>query len=393
MGLMSEYINCGMSAKDFEEELLKLIQAYNSYRKTHLLVMASAINKQIPDVALSQEDFYMVADLLDNVGDIQKVDIYLETPGGSGEAAEEIVEFLRTKFDYVSFVVSGEAKSAGTIMVLSGDEILMTNTGSLGPIDAQVRIGRSTISASDYMDWVVDKQQQAQSQGRLNPFDATMVAQISPGELTGVNHALRFAEDLVGKWLKKYKFKHWSQTGTRHIPVTEKMKEDRAREIAGALTKHSTWRSHGRSIKVRDLEEIGLRITQVENDQKLKDIVCRIQVVCRLLFGSTNYYKIFATQNEKIFKSAVPMQEAMRIPKNRHRPDAVQIDHVCPQCGKKSKFYAKLVDKPSIDKDFQQKGHIPFPKDNKVKCECGFETDMGGIKNDIESKTGMKVLD
>ena len=33
----------------------------------------------------------------------------------------------------------------------------MTETGSLGPIDAQMRIGRSVISAYDYMEWVEEK--------------------------------------------------------------------------------------------------------------------------------------------------------------------------------------------------------------------------------------------
>src|SRR3989338_9120404 len=110
-------------------------------------------------------------------------------------------------------------------MILSGDEILMTKTGSVGPIDAQVRIGRTTISAYDYMEWVEEKLKEAEKKDRLNPFDATMVAQISPGELKGVNHALRFAEDLVGKWLKKYKFKHWNITETRKRKVTERMKK------------------------------------------------------------------------------------------------------------------------------------------------------------------------
>jgi len=120
-------------------------------------------------------------------------------------------------------------------MVLSGDDILMTKTGSLGPIDAQVRIGRTTISAYDYMEWVKGKAKEANKKERLNPFDATMVAQISPGELKGVNHALKFAEDLVGKWLKQYKFKHWTKTETREKTVTEKMKDKRAKEIAQNL--------------------------------------------------------------------------------------------------------------------------------------------------------------
>jgi len=39
--------------------------------------------------------------------------------------AEDIVHILREKFKSVSFIVPGQAKSAGTIMVMSGDEILM----------------------------------------------------------------------------------------------------------------------------------------------------------------------------------------------------------------------------------------------------------------------------
>lgn len=394
MGLMSEYISRKLSAHDLEVELLSLIKRYNEYRKTYLLVMAGAIGKQIPDVALNQEDFYTVADMLSKAkGTTKKVDVYLETPGGSGEAAEEIVEFLRRNFDYLSFVISGEAKSAGTIMVMSSDDILMTETGSLGPIDAQVRIGRSTVSAYDYMEWVEEKHKEANAKGRLNPFDATMVAQINPGELRGVNHALKFAEDLVGKWLKQYKFKHWTQTETRKIPVTDELRAQKAKEIAQKMTNHGAWRSHGRSIKIKDLEAIGLKITKVGEDTDLNDIVCRIQVVCRLLFTITSVYKIFATADEKIVKSAVQMQELPRIPKAVPSADVAEVNHKCSQCGKEHKLYAKFTMNPKIDRDFQAKGVVPFPKTNKLTCSCGFEIDLGGIRNEIELKTGLKVLD
>jgi len=42
-------------------------------------------------------------------------------------------------------------------MVLGGDEIYMTDTDSLGPIDAQLQIGRTRISAYDYMEWINQK--------------------------------------------------------------------------------------------------------------------------------------------------------------------------------------------------------------------------------------------
>lgn len=392
MSLMNEYINKKLSVPELESELLRLISEYNKLRGTYLFVYASAIGKSIPSVALEQADFYVIHDLLANKKEIQKVDMYIETPGGSGQTAEDIVRCLHNNFETVSFVVSGEAKSAGTIIVLSGDEILMTETGSLGPIDAQMRVGRSIISAYDYVEWVEKKRKEAEDKGQLNPFDATMVAQITPGELGSVFHALKFAEDLVVKWLPEHKFRKWEVTKTRKIPVTKEMKEERAKDIAKKLTKHSDWQLHGRSIKIEDLEEIGLEITKVDDDPKLAEIVYRIQTVCRLLFDSSHIFKIFATQDSKIFRQAAPpVGTPMGIP-IAQLPDAVNIEPKCPKCGEIYKIYAKFTPDPQIDKDLKKKGFIPFPKDAKITCKCGFELDLLGIKNEIEIKTGKKLI-
>jgi len=269
MGLMSEYIGRRMPHQEMEKELTRLIEAYNKIRGTYLFVYSAAINKAIPAINMDQSDYYIIRDILNGKSGTKKIDIYLETPGGSGEAAEEIVRYLRKTFDEVSFVISGEAKSAGTILALSGDEILMTETGSLGPIDAQIRIGRSVMSAYDYMEWVEGKRKEAEENKFLNPFDATMVAQITPGELGMVFHSLEFAKDLVVEWLMNYKFKKWDVTEKRKMPVTREMKETRAREIAGELTNHSKWRSHGRSIKIDNLEGIGLKVIRVDENPKL----------------------------------------------------------------------------------------------------------------------------
>jgi hypothetical protein len=390
MGFMSEYISRRLSAADLESELLQLISNYNKLRNTFAIVYVAAIGKPIPDVSLSQDDYYLIHDLVRDT-ESRKLDFYIETPGGNGEAAEEIVRCLRNKFDEVSFIVSGEAKSAGTIMVLSGDEILMTETGSLGPIDAQVKIGRSLVSAYDYMEWTKGKREEAEKIGKLNPFDAIMVAQISPGELEGVYYALKYAEDLVVDWLVRYKFKNWRVTETRKLPVTEEMKIKRANEIATELLNHAKWRLHGRSIKATGLQEIGLKITKVDEDDKLRDIVYRIQTVCRLLFSSTNTYKIFATEKEKIFKGAVAASAVTKIP-IKAIAEAAEFETKCPRCGKVHKLYAKLVDNPKIDTDFQKKGDIAYPKDNKLQCDCGFEIDLSGIRNEIEARVGKKLV-
>ena len=392
MSLLNEYISKRMSGRDLESELLRLIAAYNTLRGTYLFVYAAAISKPIPMAPLEQADFYVFHDLLSKKKNFKKVDIYLETPGGSGETAEEIVEFLRNNFDTISFVVSGEAKSAGTIIALSGDENLMTETGILGPIDAQVKIGRSVVSAYDYVEWVDQKRKEAEEKGALNPFDATMIAQITPGELSGVFHALEYAKDLVIEWLTKYKFKKWDLTETRKLPVTEELKRKRAEEIAKELTDHSKWRLHGRSIKRYDLEQIGLKISKVEDDPNLSELVYRIQLICRLLFDTTTTFKIFATEDTKIFRQAAPANIPLKIPVAPAQADVVKIEQKCSQCGKLHKIYAKFTPNPKIDKDFKNKGFKTFPKDGRIKCECGFEFDLSGLQNQIESDMGREII-
>lgn len=391
MGLINEYIDRKLSSVELEAELIRLVAEYNKHRNSYLLIYSAAVDTPIPSVQLEQNDFYLIHDLLSGVKDHKKLDVYITTPGGSGETAEEIVRFLHKKFTEVSFVVAGEAKSAGTIMVLSGDEILMAETGSLGPIDAQVKIGRSVMSAHDYMEWVKKAQKNAQRQGRLNPFDATMVAQITPGELGGVYHALKFAEDLVVKWLIKYKFKNWNLTETRKKPVTEAIKKKQANKIARELTNHAKWRSHGRSIKIDDLEQIGLRITKIEDDPQLADIVYRIKTICTLLFETTSAFKIFVTQDGKVLRQAMPVATSKRIPIPQ-TPDAVQIEQKCPKCGTLYKLFAKLIAEPKIDEDMKAQGFSPFPKENKIVCSCGYDIDLAGIRNKIEIQSGRKLI-
>jgi hypothetical protein len=393
MSLMSEYIERKLSVLQLHDELRNLIKKYNKIRKTYLFVYAGSSSTNgtyIQDSTITMDDYHIIHDLLKDCP-LKKLDFYIETQGGRGDAAEEIVRCLRNKFDHVSFVISGEAKSAGTIIILSGDDILMTKTGSLGPIDAQVTIGRSRVSAYDYLEWVKEKQSEAAQNGRLNPFDATMIAQISPGELNGVINSLKFAEDLAIDWLPKYKFKNWNTTETNKTPVTLKMKEKRAREIAEALNNHAKWRSHGRSIKINDLEEMGLKVTKIDDDPALSDIVYRIQTVIKMILSCSSTYKIYSTENQKITKQATPLKNTPEL-----IPGQVAIAKAnvkCPKCNTESTLYLKFVDDPKIDSSEHKKGAIPFPKDNILHCKkCKATINLSGIRNDLEQQIGKKSI-
>jgi len=305
MGAINDYINKRLQPAELELELKELVKQYNELTGNYLFIYCSAISKEQNDISLQQEDYFIVHDLLHDIQGVSNLDFYIETPGGSGETAEEIVRFLHKKFTgQVNFVIAGEAKSAGTLMALGGNKILMTETGSLGPIDAQVFIGRTVVSAHDYMEWVDDKQKEAAKNNNINPFDATIVAQINPGEIGGVYNALKFAIDLVEKWLFQYKFANWIVTETTQQPVTQEMKEHKANLIATQLTNHTEWRSHGRSLKIDDLENLGLKIDKIEENSELAKIVYSIKAVLMLIFLNTSAFKIFANETSIIKKFA-----------------------------------------------------------------------------------------
>ncbi len=398
--ILSEYINKGWGIIELQNELQRLIKEYNKITKRNLFVYASDINKgRIKNVTVSlvQDDFYNIQDIL-RQGTFKKIDVYIETPGGSGEAAEEIAKFLRKKFSEVNFVIAGESKSAGTILVLSGDNIYMTETGSLGPIDAQVRIGRSVVSAHDYVEWVEERRAEAQKTGKLNPFDALMVAQISPGELKGIQNSLDFAKDLVREWLEKYKFKNWKITKTRKQKVTPKMRKDRAYEVANMLCDHTFWRTHGRSLKIDDLKEV-LVIEDLDKTPPLAEVVYRIKTIIRLIFDSSTIYKLYYLKDFKLAKTfSVSGNPSMNLPhpikqqKGVIPVQSLEVGISCPKCKTKDKVVG-YVGISSTEIKTLKLPISPNVKDNDIfVCgSCNFAIDLKPIKNQIENQTKKPV--
>lgn len=67
------------------------------------------------------------------------LDVVLQTPGGDIDAAFNITKLLRYASKSVNIIVPLFAKSAGTLMCLGGDCILLTTLSELGPLDTQIK--------------------------------------------------------------------------------------------------------------------------------------------------------------------------------------------------------------------------------------------------------------
>ena len=63
--------------------------------------------------------------------------VFVATYGGLPESAYRMARELRRLYEKVTYLVFGECKSAGTLMVLGGNEIVVDDEGELGPLDMQ----------------------------------------------------------------------------------------------------------------------------------------------------------------------------------------------------------------------------------------------------------------
>ncbi len=75
---------------------------------------------------------------LDAIADADTLALFLYTRGGSTLAAWSVVNLLRQFCRRLEVVVPAKAHSAGTLMCLGADSIMMTKQATLGPIDPSV---------------------------------------------------------------------------------------------------------------------------------------------------------------------------------------------------------------------------------------------------------------
>jgi len=93
-----------------------------------------------PSAEISREDTIYFNDLLHNLPLHSNLDFLLHTPGGDIDAAEKLMVAIRGRVGggRLRVIVPDFAKSAGTLIAIGADEILMGDTSELGPIDPQV---------------------------------------------------------------------------------------------------------------------------------------------------------------------------------------------------------------------------------------------------------------
>jgi ClpP class serine protease len=125
--------------KDGQQHKIARIESIKKIEKlTHRPLIIYAANTRrggfnVPNT-IDDSDITGFSDLIEGIN-AKEIDILLHSPGGSAEATERIVNLIRSNFSEVRFFVPNSAYSAATMLALCGDEILMDERSTLGPIE------------------------------------------------------------------------------------------------------------------------------------------------------------------------------------------------------------------------------------------------------------------
>jgi hypothetical protein len=90
------------------------------------------------ETQIAQDVIDLFVTQLDKIGTVRRLILYLYTRGGDTAAAWSIVNLLRMYCNELWVLIPHKAHSAGTIISLGADKIIMTKQATLGPIDPSV---------------------------------------------------------------------------------------------------------------------------------------------------------------------------------------------------------------------------------------------------------------
>ena len=275
---MAENADVTVSNSYIDSELVERLKRVEAAVEADVITCIHPITQPFDDIIRQQVD-----DLPDKRNNLL---VILETSGGSIETTEHIVTVFRHHYKgEVSFAIPNQAMSAGTILVMSGDNIYMDYYSVLGPIDPQIRNSNG--------DWVpglgyLEKYKELIEISRKGVLTggelAFLLDKFDPAHLHWLEQSREHGVDLLKTWLVQYKFKNWATTKGRGIKVTEKMKTDRAAAIARKLNDTKKWRSHGRGLSIEVVRrELDLVVEDFGTDPALEDFNNKLSAYYRLL--------------------------------------------------------------------------------------------------------------
>lgn len=218
-------------------------------------------DRQGLETIISPDCIDLFVDLLDKIGPTNKISLLLHTNGGHTLSAWRIVNLIRTFCDELEVLIPMKALSAGTLISIGADKLIMTKQAALGPIDPSVnnplnpqtnmgnQITRVPVSVENVLGYLSAAKDELKisSESDLTNVLIHLSSQVHPlilGEIFRTRAQIRF---LAGKLLARQ--------------VSDK---EKAKSIIDFLCADSG--SHDYTINRREARELGLNIENPSDD-------------------------------------------------------------------------------------------------------------------------------
>ncbi len=260
-----------------------------------------------PDqTSITAEDMHGFMEVVNGL-EGSSLDLILHSPGGSPEATEALVTYLRSKFTDIRVFVPHAAMSAATMLACSANSIVMGKHSFLGPIDPQfimqTELGRRAVPAHAIQEQFQIAQDECSKDPTKLPSWLPILRQYGPALIVQCRLAQALSQSLVAKWLESYMF-----AGTSDAKA-------KASSIAGDLANHAKFLSHGRFIGRDQARALGLKVEDLEANQTLQDNVLSVFHVTSHVFSGTACAKIVENHHGKAFiKTGQQQQQIIQIP-------------------------------------------------------------------------------
>jgi len=264
------------------QELIRRIETHDPSRSRRLLLYIANIDH--PASALTPDDVVPLGDALSQMGKVDNLDLMLHTLGGSGDVAEKIVEMCRSHCEgEFRVIVPNMAKSAGTLIALGADRLVMGYCSELGPIDPQIEIvvgnARQLVSAWTFIharDVLEQKVNEAIAKGENPSAYLQQLAAIDPVFVTHCEQLMSFAKQLGRKWI----------AGRLELQgQSEQQAEQLADKVIDFLSNVEEHITHGRLILARELIQHcvpPLEVVELSEEDDFWQLLWELYVRCEV---------------------------------------------------------------------------------------------------------------
>ena len=205
------------------------------------------------------------------------LDLFLHTPGGDFAATESMVHYLRQIFGTnIRCFIPQLAMSGGTMMACACKEIFMGKESNIGPIDPQF----GGIPAHGVIAEFQEAIDAIKKDPSSIPIWQVIIGKYHPTFVGECRNAIVLASEIVKNWLETGMFEGDAAAAKKAAGVVNK------------LNNHSDTKMHARHIHAEEAKSFGLKITMLEEDDQLQDLVLTVHHAYMHTFSAAPAVKI-----------------------------------------------------------------------------------------------------